>query len=389
MEWNRNVAIVGIGRTPARTRIPEMTQLDLVKAAMDSALEDAGLNFRDIDIGLVGDMELFQGDYQSDMWHSAGLGAYLKESIRMTTGGTTGGMLVTSGLNFVASGMHDIAICIGWQKHDEGNATTGLSSAEESTWMTWTGAGVAAGLAKEWTDKFGERAELASAEIRRQMSLNASKNPYAHLRKELTIDEIQSSPILADPMRLLHLCPQSSGACALILAPEERAGEITDKPVWIRDYVVSHWEEMDVNVRWGRCFGAETTYADAARKLYERNGITDPRKEIDLFEMYNPSSWLHMWQLKEFLHLTDEELLEMVESGENNLDGSFPVCPSGGVMATNPIGATAMLRVAEAALQIRGDGGECQVTKNVDRTMASSFGGVYWTILHLLSKHLD
>ena len=58
-------------------------------------------------------------------------------------------------------------------------------------------------------------------------------------------------------------------------------------------------------------------------------------------------------------------------------------------MPTNPIGATAMLRVAEAALQVRGDGGEYQVTKNVDRTMASSFGGVYWTILHLLSKHLD
>jgi acetyl-CoA C-acetyltransferase len=122
----------------------------------------------------------------------------------------------------------------------------------------------------------------------------------------------------------------------------------------------------------------------AAERLFARNGITDPRRQLDLFEMYDPSSWWGLDWLREFLLLEGDEHLKMVESDEISIQGSFPVNPSGGVIASNPIGATALVRVAEAACQIRGCAGEHQVPRPVKRALASGFGGTYWTVLMLL-----
>ena len=123
--------------------------------------------------------------------------------------------------------------------------------------------------------------------------------------------------------------------------------------------------------------------------LYKRNGITNPLEQIDLLEMYDPTVWFHIEFLQHFLMIDGHELLDMIDRGDTARDGKFPVCPSGGVVTTNPIGATALLRVAEAALQVRGDCGDYQVTKDVNTAMASGFGGSYWTGLMLMTKHLD
>ena len=124
----------------------------------------------------------------------------------------------------------------------------------------------------------------------------------------------------------------------------------------------------------------------AAERLFARNGITSPREEIDLFEMYDPSAWWGLDWLREFLLLEGDEHLKMVENDEICIGGTFPLNPSGGVQASNPIGATALVRVAEAAMQVRGTAGSHQVPNEVRRAMASGFGGTLWTVLMLLEK---
>ncbi len=388
VKWNRNVAIVGVGQTHAVAKLPGQSQLQLVNEAVQAALDDAGLQPKDIDFNAIGDMELFQGDFQSDMWHVGGYYGYMKDGIRMTTGGTTGGMLVATVQNYVASGMYDTAIAIGFQKHDEGNASTGLTSGAIPLWETWVSSGLGGAFAQAWIDKFGQRAEDVAAKVRAMVSRSASRNPYAHLRTIYTEEEVSKSPYVAYPMRLLHLCPQSTAACAIIVASEDRAEQITDKPVWIKDYVVSHTEESSPEMH-TYSLPKISTMQDAAQRLYERNGIKNPLKEIDLMEIYDPMAYFHMLQLKGFLLLSDEEMMEIIENGTTDIDGALPVNPSGGVMCSNPIGATSMIRIAEAALQIRGDAEERQVKKEVNTALASSFGGMLWTILHLLSKDID
>ena len=101
--------------------------------------------------------------------------------------------------------------------------------------------------------------------------------------------------------------------------------------------------------------------------------------------MYDPSSWWGVEWLRDFLLLEGDEHLRMVEDGEIAIDGAFPVNPSGGVIASNPIGATALVRIAEAANQVRRNAGEHQVPKVVKQALASGFGGTFWTVLMLLT----
>jgi len=86
------------------------------------------------------------------------------------------------------------------------------------------------------------------------------------------------------------------------------------------------------------------------------------------------------------LLLEGDEHLRMVENDEIGQDGKIAINPSGGVMASNPIGATALVRVAEAAMQVRGTAGDHQVPGPVGLALASGFGGTLWTVLMLLSK---
>ena len=124
---NRNVAIVGVGQTYHKRRRPDVTQVELVNEAVRAALKDAQLDIADIDVVVHGNMELFEGNYQGDMWHVDGDGAYMKSGIRITTGGTTGGALVCATDNIVASGLYDVALCVAFEKMEEGEATGGIT----------------------------------------------------------------------------------------------------------------------------------------------------------------------------------------------------------------------------------------------------------------------
>jgi acetyl-CoA C-acetyltransferase len=100
---------------------------------------------------------------------------------------------------------------------------------------------------------------------------------------------------------------------------------------------------------------------ECARDVYGQAGITDPRKELDAAEIYVPFSWFEaMWM--ENLHFAAlGEGWKMTDTGATAMDGDMPINASGGVMCSNPIGASGMLRFAEAAMQVRGQAGEHQI----------------------------
>jgi acetyl-CoA C-acetyltransferase len=126
----------------------------------------------------------------------------------------------------------------------------------------------------------------------------------------------------------------------------------------------------------------------ACERIYKRNHITNPRKDIDLAELYEPSNWEEMSLYEHFHFCEKNEGWKLVEEGVTEMEGDLPVNPSGGVIATNPIGATPTIRVAEAALQIRGDAGGHQVPKDVNTAIATALGGPNWTVLTLLKSSM-
>ena len=90
------IAVVGVGQTEFKSKWPEVSQVDLVRLAVKRALENAGITIKEIDAVFVGNMELFEGNYQVDMWLTEGSGAYHKTGMKIQTGGSTGGAVCTT-----------------------------------------------------------------------------------------------------------------------------------------------------------------------------------------------------------------------------------------------------------------------------------------------------
>lgn len=391
MKKNRNVGIVGIGQSVYSSHREEVNQPEMIHEAVVEALEMAGITMADVDCVVHGNMELFEMVHQPDLWHTIGTGAWGKETLRITTGGTTGATLVAAADHLVASGLHDIVMAIGFEKLQEGHTTGGITNMADPLWGRQLQTGALTGMtAAAIIDEFGaERARKAAMTYRILMDKHAMRNEKAHRRLGLEFDQADelavNSPALVGELRMIHMCSQSDGACVMIFASEEKARQLCAQPAWIRDHITVHREEMFC------IFGNApvlSTHRYAARKLFGRNGITDPLSQIDVFEMYDPSSWWGIDWLREFLMLEGDTHLRMVENHDIAIEGKFPVNPSGGVIASNPIGATAMVRVAEAALQIMGKAGTHQVSKPVHQAMASGFGGTMWTVLFLLTKDI-
>jgi acetyl-CoA C-acetyltransferase len=174
---------------------------------------------------------------------------------------------------------------------------------------------------------------------------------------DISFEKIQGSPMLWDPIRFLESCPSSDGACAMVLTTESLAGRTPRKPAWVRGTSMrsepTQFAKRDaVNPLAGRL---------AATDVYKAGGISDPRKEIDCIECYVPFSWFEpMWM--ETMGFADEgDGWKLTYDGTTALDGARPVNMSGGVLSSNPIGASGMCRYAEAANQVRGEAGEHQV----------------------------
>jgi len=391
MKKNRNVGIVGVGQSVFSSHREDVNQPEMIQEAVAEALAHAGITMNDVDCVVHGNMELFEMVHQPDLWHTLGSGAFGKETLRVTTGGTTGATLCCVADNLVASGLHDVVLAIGFEKLQEGHTTGGITNMADPLWARQLQTGALTGMtAAQAIEEFGEeRAKKAAMRYRILMDKHAMKNPKAHRRLGLEFDQAQelmtNSPALVGELRMIHMCSQSDGACAMIFASEEKAKQLRKNPAWIRDHLTVHREESFC------IFGDAPvlmSHRYAAEKLYARNGITDPRKQIDVFEMYDPSSWWGLDWIREFLLLKGDEHLRMVENDAISLTGAFPINPSGGVIASNPIGATAMVRVAEAALQIMGDAGEHQVPKTVNQALASGFGGTLWSVLLLLTREV-
>ncbi|MBM3131880.1 MAG: thiolase family protein [Chloroflexi bacterium] len=385
------VAIVGAGQTYHRSHRPDVTQMEMVNEAVRPALADAQLRMKDIDAVFVGNMEMFEGIYLPDHMMADFSGAYMKPGFKIASGGTTGCSILEEAFHCVTAGIFDVVLVTAFEKQDTGDSTAGITCATTPAWGKGQARGAIHEFAKQALSyiKHSGATEAHAAMVRLKADRGACRNPYSHLKLGLkSIDEILASPPLEYPLRLFDFCPQSCGACAIIIASEERARKITKKPVWIADTICVHQEIFRAGAFCD--FTGKERYSQeiAAERLYKRNGITNPRKEIDMAEVYEPSDWEEMLLYELFGLCPRNEGWKMVEKGITEIEGAWPVNPSGGVLSTNPIGATPTIRIAECVLQIRGEAGEHQVTKDVKTAFATALGGPNWTSMILLKRNL-
>jgi acetyl-CoA C-acetyltransferase len=361
----------------------------LITEAVRPALEEANLKISDCDAVMIGNMEPFEGFMFPELWGVEAWGGYLKPSVKFNTGGTVGTSTIAAAYYYVASGIYDTVLAIGFEKQSDGHTQTAITTVGDPVWERSIMAGALgnfAVMASTYINESGVTAEQA-AKVVVKARRNGANNPYAHLRMpDLTLEQVMQSDVIAFPIRRMDMCPQSDGACAVVLTSEPKAKKLAARPAWIKAVATAHEQQYmgDSPKR----LAAMRSQVDASQRLYKMAGITNPRKELDVAEIYEVASWAELAMYENLGFCGRGEAGKLIDEGVTEMGGELPVNPSGGVLCTNCIGATAMIRVAEAAIQVMGKGGKRQVDK-VNTALATGYGGNAWCDALILSSNLN
>ena len=355
-------AVLGVGQTRHRSKRTDVSMAGLCREAADRALADAGLTFADIDAVVVGKApDLFEGVMMPELCLADALGAVGKPLLRVHTAGSVGGATGLVAASLVQAGLHRRVLAVAFEKQSESNAMWALSIAPPFSIQVVAGAGgYFAPHIRAYIRRSGAPEDVG-AMVAVKDRRNGSLNPYAHLRQPgITLESVRSSPMLWDPVRYDETCPSSDGACALIIG-DQAAAEATQaggRPVaWIRATAMRTEPTMFA----GKDHVSPQAGRDAAAALWRQAGITSPLDEIDVAEIYVPFSWYEPMWLENLGFAAPGQGWRLTEAGETAIGGRLPVNPSGGVLSSNPIGASGLLRFAEAALQVMGKAGDHQV----------------------------
>ncbi|MGZ6237466.1 MAG: thiolase C-terminal domain-containing protein [Syntrophales bacterium] len=373
----RPVAIIGVGQTKHGRRM-DVSYPDLVREAVMAVFNETGLTPNDIDGVVSGTMpSMMEGIALTHFYFADAMQAVGKPIMKTETCGSTGVSIAHTAYYWVASGMADLVLAVGHEKMNEGNSQATMTTVAEPFYQRYfiSGApGVFSMQSQMWMDRYNipeEKIRDAAAFISVTHHDSAFDNPYAHIKMKVTMDEVKNARIITYPVRLLDVCPNSDGACAVIFASKDMVKKLGRKPAWIRG-VGYRGEEYffgdSDKVVWESAI-------QAAKQAYDQAGIKNPRKELDVAEVYNPFTFQEMLFYECFGFCEPGESPDMVLKGTFSRKGELPCDPSGGTLCTNPIGATGLIRVAEAALQVMGKAGDHQIPK-AKLALSHAMGGV-------------
>ncbi|MEV1049854.1 acetyl-CoA acetyltransferase [Streptomyces sp. NPDC049887] len=226
--------------------------------------------------------------------------------------------------------------------------------------------------ARRHMHEYGTTAEQL-AEVAVQARANASRNPDAMFRDPITVDDVLSGPVIADPFTKLHCCIRSDGGCAVLLAAEEYVPDTAKAPVWVlgsgehvSHTTMSEWDDFTVSPA-----------AVSGRLAFERAGVRPG--DVDIAEVYDAFTYMTLVTLEDLGFCAKGEGGAFVEKGRLRLDGELPVNTDGGGLSACHPGMRGLFLLVEAVRQLRGEAGGHQVRRTdgsvPELAVASGTGG--------------
>jgi acetyl-CoA C-acetyltransferase len=363
------VAIVGIGQTKFEREKKEQAFAELAYEVVTKALKDAGMTIAEIDNVVTISNDFWDGRTISSMAVMDACGAYDKDVTTVEGDGTFGALL---GYMRTLSGSFGTTLVVAHSKISEGNPRAIFNCAFDPIYERMLGLDAitsSALQARRYMVKYGVTEEQF-AKVSVKNHKNAKKNPYAQLPLDIKVEDVLTSRMLADPIKLLDASPISDGACAIILANERKAKKISEKPVWIKG--VGHC--ADAYHLGDRDLAETDSLREAANKAYKMAGVKNPIRDIDVAEVYDAFSYQELMWLEGLGLCKKGEGGKLIDEGVTEMSGELPVNPSGGVLSAHAVLVAGLVRIAEAALQIRGDAGKRQLP-NVNMALAHGVDG--------------
>ncbi|MHA1104239.1 MAG: thiolase C-terminal domain-containing protein [Promethearchaeota archaeon] len=401
----RQVAIIGVGHTKFG-RLQDKGLMDLLSDASLKAMEDSNTSDKDFDSVYVGAMS------PAAFNNLSGVASALVDKIglipaaadHIKNGPASGGSAIKAGFQAIASRMSDLVLVVGGEKMTH-ITTPGLVTSNVAT-LTHPEAerkhGVSlpafAGLlTRAYIEKYNAKLEWIS-DIAIKNHKNGALNPNAHFQRTLEdfmksasekgkgnwdniyefLRDDDRNPIIADPLRLFHICPISDGAAALVLCNTENAKQYTDTPILISGV----GQATDTHI----VFEREDLTTLKALKIASNKAYKMAKKtpeDIDVAELHDAFEILEAVQSEDIGFFKKGEGAKAAHEGLTEIGGKIPINPSGGLKARgHPLGATGVAQVVELVWQLRGEAGKRQV--DAETGITCNFGGFGNNIISIL-----
>lgn len=352
----RNVAIVGAGMTPFGEHF-DLGIKDLLPMAVSETVDsvDRGFDRANIDAAWFGELNTTDGFPAGVLADSCGL---LDIPVtRVENACATGNDALRNAVFGVASGHVDVALVVGADKVRESSARTTfwewMAMTRDMAWDYPLGLVAPANFALHVNRYLHEapatREHLALVAVKNHR--HALSNPKAHLRFEITVQQVLDAPMVVEPFGLFDCTPQSDGAAALVVVADDVVDRYTDRPVWVRGVGLGLDRVMHAHKADMTTFPATVR---AARQAYEMAGVGPDG--IDVAEVHDCFSGVELISYEDLGFCDRFGAHELVASGATTVGGSLPVNPSGGLKAKgHPPGATGVAQCVELFEQLRGE----------------------------------
>jgi acetyl-CoA C-acetyltransferase len=372
----RKVAIVGIGQSKFGRRA-DASLRELAFEAAKQCLEDAGVPLQDVESMVV---SVASDEFSFALQPSAQIVDYLgfhpRPSFRVEGACASGSMAVRTGWMTIASGLADLVLVVGAEKMTEVSTETAteiMGRGGDSIWeypFGMTFPGYYALIARAHMARYGTTEEQL-AEVAVKNHHYGTLNPYAHMHKEITVEDVLNSRLIADPLKLYDCSLISDGAAAILLASENLARKISDKPVWIvglglaTDTLPLTGREDLTTLR-----GAVT----AAEQAYKMAGVRP--QDIDVAVVHDCFTIAEIVAYEDLGFCRKGEGGKLIEEKRTYIDGDIPVNVDGGLKSKgHPIGATGISMAVEIAKQLRGEAEPGRQVPDAEVGLSHNVGG--------------
>jgi acetyl-CoA C-acetyltransferase len=354
-----DVSIIGIGLHPFG-RTANRSGLEQGAVAAQAALDDAGLSWQDVQYAFGGSHSAGNADTMVNRLGLTGL-----PFINVANGCATGGSALLGAYMAIRSGQCDVAIAIGFDKHDAGAFSVNPKDWGLGQWYGEVGLALTTQFFAMKLQRYMHDHGITNDTLVRvavKAYANGAINPNAWRRKALSYEEIAESPMLNEPLRKYMFCSPAEGGAALVLASASAVRKFGGKPVTLRAAAIrtrnfGSFEVFSPSLALQR---APSPSVMASRAAYEMAGVGP--EEIDVAQLQDTESGAEIMHMAENGFCRDGEQEAMISEGQTNIDGRLPINTDGGCLANGePIGASGLRQVYELCLQLRGDAGARQV----------------------------
>ena len=378
-----DVAIIGVGLHPFGRFDISAREMALIAAR--GALGDANVEWADIDFAAGGSKD---GGHADALVKELGLTGTPFMSVY--NGCATGGSSLLAAANAIEAGMADLALAVGFDKHERGAFATDPAEYGIGEWYGEDGMMVT-------TQFFGMKIQryLADhdldprllAELSAKALRNGARNPNAWRRNALSVDAIADAEMVNDPLTKYMFCSPSEGAAAVVLASPDKARELRADPVWLRavEFRTRKYGTFEV---FSPSLAAEitpgaTVYAAAA--AFETAGVRP--SDIDVAQIQDTEAGAELMHLAECGLCEHGEQGELIMSGALEIDGRLPVNTDGGCIANGePIGASGLRQVIECVLQLQNRADGRQVPNDPQTAFTQVYGAPGLSTCTVLSR---